>query len=82
MKNLSLFLCLTALAGAAPKHVVIIGVDGLSVEALREAGAPNLKQLMARGAWTLHARGVLPTVSSPNWMSILAGAGPEQHGVD
>jgi predicted AlkP superfamily pyrophosphatase or phosphodiesterase len=82
MKNLRLLLCLAAAAGAAPKHVVIIGVDGLSAEVLREAAAPNLKQLMTRGAWTLHARGVLPTVSSPNWMSILAGAGPEQHGVD
>lgn len=73
---------LASLALAAPRHVVIIGVDGLGVEAFQKANVPNLKKLMARGAWTLHARGVLPTVSSPNWMSIIAGAGPEQHGVD
>lgn len=82
MKKLLLFAFSAALALAAPKHVVIIGVDGLSVEAFRKAEMPNLKKLMARGAWTLRARGVLPTVSSPNWMSIIAGAGPEQHGVD
>lgn len=82
MKNLLVFACAVSLAAAAPKHVVIIGVDGLSVEALRKAEVPNLKKLMTRGAWTLRARGVLPTVSSPNWMSIIAGAGPEQHGVD
>jgi len=36
---------------------------------------------MREGAWTLHARGVMPTVSSPNWASMIMGAGPEQHGV-
>jgi predicted AlkP superfamily pyrophosphatase or phosphodiesterase len=33
------------------------------------------------GAWTFHARGVMPTVSSPNWASMIMGAGPEQHGI-
>src|SRR5262245_26719690 len=37
--------------------------------------------MMADGASTLHARGVMPTVSSPNWASMIMGAGPEQHGV-
>ena len=36
---------------------------------------------MRRGAWTLKARGVIPTVSAPNWASVLTGAGPEQHGI-
>ena len=80
--KLILFLFSVAHAAAAPRHVVIVGVDGLSVEAFQKAAMPNLRKLMARGAWTLHARGVLPTVSSPNWMSIISGAGPEQHGVD
>ena len=80
--KLILFLFSVALVAAAPRYVVIVGVDGLSVEAFHKAAMPNLKKLMARGAWTLQARGVLPTVSSPNWMSIISGAGPEQHGVD
>ncbi len=29
----------------------------------------------------MRARGVMPTVSSPNWASMIMGAGPEQHGV-
>lgn len=29
----------------------------------------------------MHARGVMPTYSSPNWASMIMGAGPEQHGV-
>jgi predicted AlkP superfamily pyrophosphatase or phosphodiesterase len=63
------------------EHVVIIGVDGLSPDGVRKAATPILHQLMKTGASTLHARGVMPTVSSPNWASMIMGAGPEQHGV-
>ena len=63
------------------EHVVVIGVDGLSPEGIRRAKTPVLHRMMADGASTLHARGVMPTVSSPNWASMIMGAGPEQHGV-
>jgi predicted AlkP superfamily pyrophosphatase or phosphodiesterase len=63
------------------EHVVIVGVDGLSPDGVRTAKAPNLGRMMKEGAYTLHARGVMPTVSSPNWASMIMGAGPEQHGV-
>jgi predicted AlkP superfamily pyrophosphatase or phosphodiesterase len=63
------------------EHVVIIGVDGLSPDGVRKAKTPNLGRMMKEGAYTLHARGVMPTVSSPNWASMIMAAGPEQHGV-
>lgn len=63
------------------EHVIIIGIDGLSVEAVQTARTPRLHELMAHGAWTLEARGVMPTLSSPNWASMITGAGPEQHGI-
>src|SRR6266550_1778399 len=63
------------------EHVVIIGVDGMSPKGLEVAKTPHMHQLMREGAYTLHARGVMPTVSSPNWASMIMGAGPEQHGV-
>ncbi len=63
------------------EHFVVIGVDGLSPEGIRRAKTPVLHRMMAEGASTLHARGVMPTVSSPNWASMIMGAGPEQHGV-
>ena len=66
---------------AQVKHVVVVGVDGLSPDGILHATAPNLKRLREEGAWTFHARGVLPTSSSPNWASMIMGAGPEQHGV-
>ena len=70
---------------APPAHVIFIGVDGMGAEgvtAMRQAGrVPNLEALMKRGAWTLKARVVMPSVSSPNWASAIMGAGPEQHGI-
>jgi predicted AlkP superfamily pyrophosphatase or phosphodiesterase len=62
-------------------HVLLVGVDGLSAEAITATGTPTLHGLMATGAYTLRARSVIPTVSSPNWASMLMAAGPEQHGI-
>lgn len=71
-------------ACAAPRpveHVVIVGCDGMGAEGVRQSPAPVMRELMLTGAYTLHARGVMPTSSSPNWASMIMGAGPEQHGV-
>ena len=62
-------------------HVVVIGVDGMSPDGILHAETPNLDALMAGGAYSFKARGVLPTSSSPNWASMINGAGPEQHGM-
>ncbi|MBX7259307.1 MAG: alkaline phosphatase [Candidatus Hydrogenedentes bacterium] len=77
------FVCVTPVFAAAPiaEHVVIIGVDGMSPDGLEKADTPNMDELMKRGSYSLHARGVMPTSSSSNWASILMGAGPEQHGI-
>lgn len=90
-KTIILLLCLFAgatiqIAGAkwpkqAPKHVVIIGLDGLSSESLREGNPmPFLRTLMDKGTWAFHKRSVLPSSSALNWASLYMGAGPEQHG--
>lgn len=70
-------------AAAAPRaqHVIVIGVDGLSPDGVMKADTPTLHDMMKRGAWSMHARGVLPTISGANWASMINGAGPEQHGV-
>jgi predicted AlkP superfamily pyrophosphatase or phosphodiesterase len=65
----------------AEPRVIVVGIDGLSVDAVRNAPMPRLGELMGRAAWTLDARGVLPTLSSPNWKSAIGGAPPEQHGI-
>jgi len=78
------FCALAFLAGglAAPvEHVVIIGCDGFGAIGITATNTPVLHKLMREGSYTLHARGVMPTSSSPNWASMIMGAGPEQHGV-
>ena len=62
-------------------RVMIIGVDGMSPDGIRQADTPHLDALMAGGAYSFTARAVLPSSSSPNWASMIMGAGPEQHGI-
>jgi predicted AlkP superfamily pyrophosphatase or phosphodiesterase len=87
-RALPALVCSLALApalSAAPlpgvEHMVIIGCDGMSPNGVLKARSPVMRNLMNEGSWTMHARGVMPTVSSPNWASMIMGAGPEQHGV-
>ncbi|MDR2414257.1 MAG: alkaline phosphatase [Odoribacteraceae bacterium] len=63
------------------EHVVVIGIDGLSVAGLSAAVTPHLDRLAREGAACTGTRVVLPSSSAPNWASMLSGAGPEAHGV-
>lgn len=63
------------------KRVVMIGLDGISVEGYLQAKTPHIDALVAEGALSLETRVVMPSVTLPNWTSHLTGSGPEQHGV-
>jgi PA14 domain/Sulfatase/Chitobiase/beta-hexosaminidase C-terminal domain len=63
------------------KRVVIIGCDGMSVGGVLKANTPNFDKFMNQGAYTLHARNIFPTVSSPNWEAMLTGSNATQTGV-
>ncbi len=80
MRSALLFVCFLPWL-AAQRPVVVIGIDGLASSAVRNGATPEMDALIRNGTWTLRARGVMPTVSSPNWASIISGAGPEEHGV-
>ncbi len=76
--------CFSALAATPPpgvRHVVIVGVDGMSPDGVVVARTPHLDRLMRQGAYSMRARAVLPTSSGPNWASMIMAAQPEQHGV-
>lgn len=74
--------CTTAPSGPAGiQHVIVIGVDGMSPDGIRNADTPTMDYLMANGASTMQARAVLPTSSSSNWASMIMGADTEQHGI-
>jgi predicted AlkP superfamily pyrophosphatase or phosphodiesterase len=53
----------------------------MGAEGVRRVDPPALRSLQERGAWTRKARAVIPTVSAPNWASMIMGAGPPQHGI-
>lgn len=63
------------------EHVVVIGIDGMSVQGFLEAETPCMDSLLQNGAYSYQVRCVLPTVSAPNWNAMLCGAGPEATGV-
>jgi predicted AlkP superfamily pyrophosphatase or phosphodiesterase len=61
------------------KYIVVIGIDGLGAKGVIDTVTPVMDSLMRVGSYSLQAKAVIPTVSSPNWASILMGAKPEQH---
>lgn len=69
----------SAVAGA--NHVVVLGFDGLYPPGIVRGDTPVMHAMMKRGTYSLKARGVLPNNSSPNWASMIMGAGPTDHGV-
>lgn len=63
------------------KRVVMIGLDGFSLEGYQTAKHPNIDALFEDGVISTSTRTVMPSVTIPNWTSHLTGGGPEQHGV-
>jgi hypothetical protein len=61
-------------------HVVVIGIDALSVQGLKAAKTPCMDSLIRNGAVSYKVRAVASTTSTPNWNSMLYGAGPEISG--
>ena len=58
-----------------PKHVILIGFDGLSAHCLNNgADMPTFRKMMAEGASTLENRSILPSSSACNWASMFMGA--------
>nr|WP_295931419.1 alkaline phosphatase family protein [uncultured Dyadobacter sp.] len=66
---------------AGVRHVIVIGVDGLSPDGIQKAETPVIDQMVANGAVKWNVRTVLTSASSQNWASMIMGAGPEQHGI-
>ena len=75
----------TSHAAAAPAYadnVVIIMVDGLRPDALKQAKVPTLDGLIKRGASTMKAQTVEPSLTLPAFASMMSGLPVAQHGVD
>ena len=67
-----------------PNHlekVLLIGIDGLRADALREAHTPHIDSLLAEGAYSFAARTGEYTISFPGWSNIFTGVWENKHGV-
>ena len=63
------------------KHIFVVGIDAMSTQGLEKANTPNMDYMIKNGAVCRSVRTVIPSSSSSNWASMLAGAGVEVHGV-
>ncbi|MCO5238223.1 MAG: alkaline phosphatase family protein [Chitinophagaceae bacterium] len=80
--KVSILLHALCLAQVQPriKHIVVIGIDGLSSNGFKSAYTPCMDSLRNTGAYSYTVRSVLPTSSKPNWNAMICGAGPEATG--
>lgn len=83
LKKYSLFFCScflgTLLFAQKTPRVIVLGFDGLGGYAFPKTNTPHLKSLCSEGSYTFKARAVLPTMSSPNWASMVNGTVPKVH---
>ena len=61
--------------------IILVMTDGMRPDALAAARCPNLDALRSRGASTLEARSVMPSVTLPCHMSIFHSVPPTRHGI-
>jgi predicted AlkP superfamily pyrophosphatase or phosphodiesterase len=61
--------------------VILIMIDGLRPEAVTPEHCPSLVGVIARGASTLRASSVMPSITLPCHMSIFHSVPPTRHGV-
>ena len=69
---------------AAPTRtpkVLLIGIDGVRPDILREVPTPHLDELIRTGVYSDRATTGLPTLSGPSWASMLTGVWKEKHGI-
>jgi phosphonoacetate hydrolase len=64
-----------------PTKALVFLVDGFDPAYVQPARMPRLAALMKAGAVTLDGRGVLPSLTNVNHVSLLTGTYPERHGL-
>lgn len=66
-------------AQAQTKKVVLIGIDGLGSYGIKKSSTPVMDSILNNGAYSVNAKAGYPTLSSPNWSSMIRGVKPKQH---
>ena len=60
--------------------VILISIDGMRPDGFLSCGHPFIHEMMARGAYTLSAASMYPSVTLPCHMSIFHSVPPQRHG--
>lgn len=60
---------------------IFIMLDGVRPDAIAATNSPNLKALIARGASTMRAQSVMPSITLPCHTSIFHSVPPSRHGI-
>lgn len=63
------------------RYVILVVVDGMTPQAMQQARTPAMHGLIQRGASTLFAQTVMPSITLPTHMSMFHGVPPEIHSV-
>jgi hypothetical protein len=79
------FILLAVAVGQADRHALLVILDGLRPDTLREGVAsgklPNHERLLSGAVEYRDARTVFPTVTLPANASLITGAPPAEHGI-
>ena len=65
----------------AARRALVFLIDGFDPEYIRSSDLPNLTSLARAGALTLDGRGVMPSLTNVNHVSLLTGTFPARHGL-
>ena len=61
--------------------VVLISIDGMRPDGVKNCGNPYVEELMKKGSYTFDARTVFPSVTLPCHMSMFHSVTPVRHGI-
>jgi len=64
-----------------PTRALLLLIDGLRPDGLMQAHAPHLHSLMQRGAYSLTAQTVMPSITLPCHLSLFYSVPPGTHGI-
>ena len=83
-------LLLAATAGAQEQKpspaVILVSIDGLKPEYVRDADShtlkiPNLRRFLREGTYATGVHGIVPTVTYPSHTTLITGVPPAKHGI-
>ena len=63
------------------KKVILISIDGMRPDGVMNCGNPYVQEMMKKGAYTLTAQTVIPSVTLPCHTSMFHSVTPERHGI-